>query len=163
MEDISFDGHDDIDKPLTLNITAVTSQLLRDQGESLIVDIPKSENLSKYVSLTDRRLPLQTGIFLTYAQSTDEVIIPDGFKVSHRPKDLIVDNRFFHFERVSEMKSDRVLITLRFEEKVTRIDQKDYADFRDAVTGVVDNLKQDLVRDPVKGKKKKKKKAKKPR
>ncbi len=41
---------------------------------------------------------------------------------------------------------------------VTRIDQKDYAGFRDAVTGVVDNLKQDLVLAPVKGKKKKKKK-----
>ena len=163
VEDISFDGHDDIDKPLTLRITAVTGQLLRDQGESLIVDIPKSENLSKYVSLTDRRLPLQTGIFLSYAESTDEVIIPDGYKVLHRPKDLIVDNRFFHFERTSKIKSDRVVITLKFEEKVTRIEQKDYAVFRDAVTGVVDNLKQDLVLAPVKGKKKKKKKAGKPR
>jgi len=153
VEEITFDGEKDIVKPLTLKIAVLTDQLMRPQGDALVVDVPKAENLSQYASLSERELPLQSGLYLSFVESTDEVSLPEGYKVKHMPEQLRVDNEFFTFERDSEVKDGVVVITLRFSEKTTRVMPEQYEAFRDAVSDVTDNLKQDLIVEPLKGKK----------
>ena len=160
VEDLSFDGHDDILKPLTLNVTATSEQVMRHQGDTVVVDLPKSESLSSLISLKERKYPLQTGLFLSYMESTDEVILPEGHKIQHMPEGMVEDNEFFHFERAATNENGTVKLTLKYEEKVTRISPEQYPVYKKAVTKVVDLLKEDLILEPT-GKKHGKKKDKK--
>jgi tetratricopeptide (TPR) repeat protein/transglutaminase-like putative cysteine protease len=154
VDAITFDGEKDIVKPLTMGITVLTDQLVREQGDNIVIDVPKAENLSQYASLSERELPLQSGLYLSFVESSDEVLIPDGYKVRHMPAEIRIDNEFFVFERGSEVKDGSITVNLRFAEKQTRVMPDRYADFRDAVSEVTDNLKQDLIFEPTKGKKK---------
>jgi hypothetical protein len=104
------------------------------------------------VTLPERKLPLQTNYYLTLVEASDELVIPAGYKVEHMPPTAIVDNAFFKFERSSALAGDRLKITMRFVEKTTRVEVDQYASYREAVTAVIDNLKQDVVLVPVKGK-----------
>jgi tetratricopeptide (TPR) repeat protein len=156
VEAVEFDGEDDIVKPLSLKLTVLSDQVVRDQGDNLVIDVPKAENLSQYASLAERDLPLQSGMYLSLVESSDEVTLPEGYRVSHMPGELSIDNEFFSFERTAEVKDRVVHITLRFVEKQTRIMPDDYEAFRDTVADVVDNLKQDLIFEPAKGQQKKK-------
>jgi hypothetical protein len=152
VETLETAGHDDIVKPLTLTITLTSAQLVRRQGDTLIVDVPRGESLSQMVSLPERKLPLQTNYFLTLVEAVDEVVVPAGYKVEHMPPSAVVDNPFFRFERTSALTGDRLKISMRFTEKVTRVEVDQYAAYREAVTSVIDNLKQDVVLVPAKAK-----------
>jgi tetratricopeptide (TPR) repeat protein len=156
VKSLDFSGHEDILRPLELNLEIESEQLLRRQGENLIVDLPRSETLSEYVSLQERKLPLQSGLFRSLVESLDTVSVPDGYTVSHQAPDLVVDNEFFRFERVTSRAegSGEIAVRLRFAEKVHRVEPGDYPRFRDEIHRVVNNLKQDLVLSPAGAKKK---------
>lgn len=155
LEEIDFEGHDDIVKPLTLSLEFTTEQLVRPQGDTVIVDVPNAENLSQYASLSARKLPMQTGIFLSYVENEDTIAIPEGYSVKHMPEKIDVDTPFFRFEREARETDGEVKISLRFTEKATRVEVDEYPAFRKAVAEISDNLKQDLVLEPT-GKKRRK-------
>ena len=123
--------------------------------------MPKGESLSQLISLKDRKLPLQTNYYLSYVEAVDEVVIPEGYEVSHMPPGAQVDNAFFKFERESVLADGKLRVAMRFTEKTTRISPEQYPAYRDAVSAVVENLKQDVVLQPIaaKGKAKKAKAA----
>jgi hypothetical protein len=108
------------------------------------------------VSLAVRKLPLQSGLFRSLVESTDTVTIPEGYAISHQAPDLVLDNEFFRFERVTSRAegSGDLTIHLRFAEKVHRVEPADYPRFRGEIHRVVNNLKQDLILAPATGKKK---------
>jgi tetratricopeptide (TPR) repeat protein len=153
---IDFAGHDDIVRPLEVTLELESDQLLRRQGDDIVIDLPKSETLSEYVSLAERKLPLQSGLFRSLIESADTVAIPEGYAISHQAPDLIVDNEFFRFERVTARAegSSALTVRLNFTEKVHRVEPKDYPRFRDEIQKVVTNLKQDLILSPVTSKRK---------
>jgi cellulose synthase operon protein C len=161
VEKLDFSGHDDIVKPLSMTLTLTSDRLVRVQGDTLVVDVPKGESLSQLISLKERKLPLQTNYYLTYVEAMDEVVVPAGYQVDHMPPAARIDNAFFRFERESVLTGDRLRISMRFTEKTTRVSTDDYPAYREAVTAVIDNLKQDVVLGPVaaKGKAKKAKAA----
>ena len=152
VEKLDYTGHDDIVKPLALTLTLTSSQLVRKQGDTFVVDVPKGESLSQMVSLPERKLPLQTNYYLTLVEASDELIVPAGYKVEHMPPTAVVENAFFKFERSAALSGDRLKINMRFTEKTTRIGVDEYAAYREAVTAVIDNLKQDVVLVQAKGK-----------
>ena len=152
VEKLDTAGHDDIVKPLTLTLTLTSTQLARRQGDTIVVDVPKGESLSQMVSLPERKLPLQTNYYLTLVEAVDEVVVPAGYRVEHMPPSAVVDNAFFRFERTSALAGDRLKITMRFTEKLTRVEVAQYPAYREAVNSVIDNLKQDVVLVPGKGK-----------
>jgi cellulose synthase operon protein C len=160
VEKLDFSGHDDIVKPLTLSLSLTTDALVRVQGDTMVVDVPKGESLSQLISLKERKLPLQTNYYLSYVEALDEVVVPAGYEVVHMPPGARVENAFFKFERESVLAGDRLRISMRFTEKTTRIAPEQYPAYRDAVSSVVENLKQDVVLGPIPTKGKAAKKAK---
>lgn len=149
VEKLDFSGHDDIVKPLTLTLQLTSAQIARRQGETIVIDVPKGESLTQLVSLPTRRLPLQTNYYMTLVEAVDEIVIPAGYAVEHMPPTATVDNEFFRFERSSVLGGGRLKISMRFVEKTTRVEVAQYAAYREAVTAVVDNLKQDVVLAPI--------------
>jgi len=163
VTNIDFSGHDDIVKPLSLQLDFTTDQLIRLQGDDIIVDLPKGENLTEFTGLPERRLPMQVGYYLSYMESEDDVLIPEGYRVRHLPKDISVDNEFFTFDRSTALKDNHLRILLKFKWNVTRISTDKYLSFRKAVTGITENLRQDLILESTgKGKKNPGKAGKKP-
>jgi cellulose synthase operon protein C len=148
VETLVYRGADDIVEPLEIEMTAVSEQVVRRQGENLLIDLPRSESLSSYVSLSERELPLQSGLYLSLVESTDEVVIPEGWRVLHAPESVSMDNEFFQFERAAEKKDGRIDVELRFAEKTNRISPEEYPRFRELVGKVVDNIKQNLILAP---------------
>jgi tetratricopeptide (TPR) repeat protein/transglutaminase-like putative cysteine protease len=153
VEDISFEGQDDIVRPVTLRLSLTAEGITRRQGDLLVIALPKSENLSKFISLTERRLPLQTNLFLSLVEIEDEVVIPEGYREEHLPEELKVDNRFFSFERKIERGGDKLKLRLRYLEKQQLISPEEYPEFRVQISKVVENLGQDVVLAPVKKRK----------
>ncbi len=161
VDDVSFSGEDDIIRPATLKVSLKSSSIVRRQGDDVVIELPRSENLSKFTGLAERRLPLQTSLFLSLVETTEEVALPEGYAVRHVPEDMSVDNQFFAFERKVEQAERKVSLKLRFKEKMQRISPENYPEFRAAVTEIIENLGQDLVLKPVDEKKRKKKKSRK--
>ncbi len=155
---VSFAGDDDVVMPLTMNLTLVSEGLTRQQGDDVIIELPRSENLSKFTSLAERRLPLQTSLFLSLVETEEEVTIPEGYKKRHVPDEIEVDNQFFKFTRKTQQEGQKIRIKMRFAEKKQRITVKEYPEFREAVSRIIENLGQDLVLTPIEGMKKGKKK-----
>ncbi|MCP4606448.1 MAG: tetratricopeptide repeat protein [Proteobacteria bacterium] len=150
VEDISFSGEDDIVRPVTLMMSLTSESVIRHQGDDIIIELPKSENLSKFTSLAERHLPLQINLYLSLIEIEDEVIIPNGYAVRYLPEALQVDNQFFSLERRVDEDKEKIKLKIRFAEKKQKISAKEYPEFRNAVSKIIDILGQDIVFTPVK-------------
>jgi hypothetical protein len=146
--DVLFTGEDDIVRPVTMMMTISSEGVTRKQGKAVVVELPTPENISKFISLSERKLPLQTSLFLSLSETEDEVRIPKGYRVEFIPQGLKIDNPFFTFERVVSKDKKRILLKMKYVEKRTRIVAEDYPAFRDAVTEILDNLGQDIILKP---------------
>ncbi|MCP4675432.1 MAG: DUF3857 domain-containing protein [Deltaproteobacteria bacterium] len=158
VKNVSFAGDDDVVMPLTMNLTLVSEGLTRQQGDDVVIELPRSENLSKFTSLAERRLPLQTSLFLSLVETEEEVTIPEGYTKRHVPEEIEVDNQFFTFTRKTEEEGQKIRLKMRYVEKKQRISVEEYSEFREAVSQIIENLSQDLVLTPLEVKKKGKKK-----
>ncbi|MDD5309019.1 MAG: transglutaminase domain-containing protein [Deltaproteobacteria bacterium] len=145
VTDLTFRGEGDIVEPVELTLTLTSGEATRAQGDSVVVDLPKTESLSEFTTLAERRLPLQTGLNLSLVESEDEVALPAGYAVKNLPPDMSADNDFFTFRRSSVLEGGKVTVRMSFSDKKTRIAPAEYPAFREAVTKIIDNLKQDVI------------------
>jgi transglutaminase-like putative cysteine protease len=148
VDDVLLTGEDDIVRPVTMVMTVSSEGLTRRQGKSVVVELPTADNIAKFISLTERKLPLQTSLFISLSETEDEVRIPEGYKVGFIPEGLKIDNPFFTFERVAIHNKKSILIKMRYVEKRSRITAEEYPAFRDAVSEILDSLGQDIILKP---------------
>jgi transglutaminase-like putative cysteine protease len=146
--EVLFAGEDDIVRPVTMAMTISSDGVTRRQGKTIVVELPRPENISKFISLSERKLPLQTSLFLSLSETEDEVRIPKGYKVGFVPDGLKMDNSFFTFERAVTQDGKSIKLKMRYIEKETRISAEKYPEFRDLVTEILDNLGQDIILKP---------------
>lgn len=153
VEDLSFLGEDDIVRPVTLTLTVKTPNMTRAQGNEVVVALPKTEDLSKFISLSERRHPLQLGLILSLVETEEDVLLPQGYAVKYAPENIDLDTPFFSFQREVQREADRVRLKLRYLEKKRIISASEYPKFREAAAAVVESLRQDLILKPVRGRK----------
>jgi hypothetical protein len=150
VDDVLFTGEDDIVRPVTIVMTVSSDGLTRRQGKTVVVELPTPDNVAKFISLPERKLPLQTSLFISLSETEDEVRIPEGYKVEFIPEGLKIDNPFFTFERVATHNKKSILLKMRYVEKRSRITTEEYPAFRDAVSEILDSLSQDIIFKPKK-------------
>ncbi len=148
VDDVLFTGEDDIVRPVTMMMAVSSDGLTRKQGKSVVVELPTPDTISKFISLPERKLPLQTSLFLSLSETEDEIRIPEGYKVGFIPDGLKIDNQFFTFERLVTQNKKSISLKMRYVEKRSRITAGEYPAFRDAVTEILDSLGQDIILKP---------------
>jgi tetratricopeptide (TPR) repeat protein/transglutaminase-like putative cysteine protease len=143
------DGHtgssqEDLWHPLGLSLEMDASQEIRAEEQSWRLTVPGSFHLSGLVTLKKRETPMRLGA--PDSSSYDiETVLPDGYQLSHAPKDFAVEHPCFTVSRKAQVEPRKVTLHLEYARRCTDVGVAEYGAFRDKVQEALHKLNDDVV------------------
>lgn len=127
---------EDIERPLTITLTADASNLLLRQEDRKRLRIPLDLLRADTIKLAERILPMELGI-PGLTEVTVSVSLPPKAKVLSAPDKFRSDGPCFSVERTAQSDATAVTVTTRYRKECTVLTPADYPAFRTAAQEVV--------------------------
>jgi transglutaminase-like putative cysteine protease len=144
MRDGKAGGREDIWHPLTVSLDLDDSQAIHSEDDHYRLALPGIFHLANAVSLAKRETPLRLGAPESSAYDIDATL-PDGYQVTHAPKDFSVEHACFTLARKAKVEARRLTVHLDYTRRCTDVAVADYAPFREAVQRASQKLQDDLL------------------
>jgi tetratricopeptide (TPR) repeat protein len=117
-------------KPVQIQVKGKSSAFGRVEGDRLSLGVTTSLRLtSEYASLSERTLPVAVQV-MGATSDTFNVKLPAGYHVLSRPGDTLVSTRFGDYSISVSEKDGVVSVKSELVLKVTRVEPKEYAEWR---------------------------------
>jgi tetratricopeptide (TPR) repeat protein len=135
---------EDILHPLSVSIEVDDSQSLRAEDDHFRLAMPGRFELDGTVALKARETPMRLGPPSSAAYDIDAQL-PDGFQVTHAPKDFVVEQACFTLSRKAKVEQRHVAVHLAYQRRCTDVTPADYGAYRDAVQRAKHALDDELL------------------
>jgi tetratricopeptide (TPR) repeat protein len=121
---------DDYEKPFRLQVHGKSPAYARLDGEGLSLPVTTRQRLTEaYASLSTRTLPVAVPLLGT-VKDVVQITLPPGYRVLSQPTDTMFASRFGKYSVNVEQHGRKVTVTSRITLNVTRVDPKDYQQWR---------------------------------
>lgn len=130
--DVTAGDHEDIWRPLSLELDLDATASLQRQGEDVRLPLPDVFPLTQTAMLAERQHPLRLGPPDSY-ESELKVKLPAGSRVTHLPARVDVQDPCFTVSRTATREGDEVSIRSTFTRTCVQVPSSEYARYRDNV------------------------------
>jgi tetratricopeptide (TPR) repeat protein len=144
LKDAKAGDKEDIWHPLAMSLELDGSQSIHPEEDHFRLTLPGTVHLQNAIALKKRETPLRLGA-PDSASYDIETMLPDGFAVTHAPKDFSVEHACFTISRKSKVEGRRLTEKLQYSRRCTDVSVGEYVAFRDAVQAALHQFNDDLV------------------